>query len=48
MRRFTRLTNDFSKKFENHCHTVAPYAVWYNFVRINKTLKGRACNGSEN
>jgi IS1 family transposase len=39
MRRFTRLTNAFSKKFENHCHMVALYAAWYNFVRIRKTLK---------
>ena len=29
-RRFTRLTNAFSKKFENHAHVVAIYAVWYN------------------
>jgi hypothetical protein len=29
MRRFTRLTNAFSKKFENHMHMVALYTVWY-------------------
>lgn len=40
MRRFTRLTNAFSKKFDNHCHMVALYAVWYNFVKQHKTLKG--------
>lgn len=39
MRRFTRLTNAFSKKFENHAHMVAIYAVWYNFLRIHKTLR---------
>jgi len=39
MRRFTRLTNAFSKKFSNHMHMVALYTVWYNFVRIHKTLK---------
>ena len=39
MRRFTRLTNACSKKFENHCHMVALYAVWYNFIRIHKTLR---------
>jgi IS1 family transposase len=39
MRRFTRLTNAFSKKIENHAHMVALYALWYNFVRIHKTLK---------
>jgi len=38
-RRFTRLTNAFSKKFENHAHMVALYAVWYNFCRIHKTLR---------
>jgi hypothetical protein len=39
MRRFTRLTNAFSKKLENHIHTVALYTLWYNFVRIHKTLR---------
>jgi hypothetical protein len=39
MRRFTRLTNAFSKKFENHAHMVALYTVWYNSIRIHKTLK---------
>jgi IS1 family transposase len=39
MRRFTRLTNAFSKKLQNHEHMVALYALWYNFVRIHKTLR---------
>ena len=39
MRRFTRLTNAFSKKFQNHAHMVAIYTVWYNWVRIHKTLR---------
>lgn len=39
MRRFTRLTNAFSKKFENHAHMVAIYAVFYNWLRIHKTLR---------
>ena len=37
MRRFKRLTNAFSKKFENHTHMVALYTVWYNYVRQHKT-----------
>lgn len=37
MRRFTRLTNAFSKKFENHCHSLALYFVWYNWMRKHKT-----------
>jgi IS1 family transposase len=39
MLRFTRLTNAFSKKLENHAHMVALYALWYNFVRVHKTLR---------
>jgi IS1 family transposase len=39
MRRFTRLTNAFSKKLENHCHMVALYTVWYNLIRMHKTLR---------
>jgi hypothetical protein len=38
MRRFTRLTNGFSKKFENHCHALALYFFHYNFCRVHKTL----------
>jgi IS1 family transposase len=39
-RRFTRLTTTFSKKFENHAHMIAIYAVWYNWLRIHKSLRG--------
>jgi len=39
MRRFTRLTNGFSKKYENHCHNLAIYFMYYNFCRIHKTLR---------
>ena len=39
MRRFTRLTNAFSKKLENHAHSVAIYFMHYNFVRIHQTLR---------
>jgi hypothetical protein len=39
MRRFTRLTNAFTKKVENHCHALALYFVFYNFVRLHKTLR---------
>lgn len=38
MRRFTRLTNAFSKKVENHCHAIALHFVYYNFVKIHQSL----------
>ena len=46
-RRFTRLTNAFSKKFENHIHAVALFYTFYNFCRPHQTLtkeSGPACN----
>jgi IS1 family transposase len=39
MRRFTRLTNGFSKKLENHLHMLSLYFVHYNFVRVHKSLR---------
>jgi hypothetical protein len=39
MRRFTRLTNAFSKKLENHGHAVALYFLHYNFCRVHNTLR---------
>ncbi len=38
-RRFTRLRNAFLKKFGNHAHMVAVYAVWYNWIRVHKSLR---------
>ena len=39
MRRFTRLTNAFSKKVENHAHAVALHFMYYNFCRLHQTLR---------
>jgi len=39
MRRFTRLTNAFSKKVENHAYAVALHFMYYNFVKVHQTLK---------
>src|SRR5439155_15028945 len=39
MRRFTRLTNGFSKKLENHEHAVAIHYMYYNFGRIHQSLR---------
>lgn len=39
MRRFTRLTNAFSKKLENHVHAISLYFLHYNFVRVHQTLR---------
>ena len=38
-RRMTRLTNAFSKKFDNHAHAMALHFLYYNFVRTHKTLR---------
>lgn len=38
MHRFTRLTNAFSKRIENHCYAIALHFVYYNFVKIHKSL----------
>lgn len=39
IRRLTRLTNGFSKKFENHWGMLCLYFAWYNFVRVHRTLR---------
>jgi hypothetical protein len=39
IRRFTRLTNAFSKKIENHAAAVALYYMHYNFCRVHQTLR---------
>jgi len=39
MRRFTRLTNAHSKKLANHCHALAIYFTWYNWVRIHSAIR---------
>jgi hypothetical protein len=39
MRRFTRLTNGFSKKIENHAAMVSLYFMYYNFARVHQTLR---------
>ena len=39
MRRYTRLTNGFSKKFENHAHQVALYFFHYNFCRVHSSFR---------
>jgi IS1 family transposase len=39
MMRFTRLTSAFSKKIENHCYAIALHFVYYNFVKVHKSLR---------
>jgi hypothetical protein len=39
MRRFTRLTNGFSKKLENHGYAIALHCMYYNFERIHQSLR---------
>jgi hypothetical protein len=39
IRRFTRLTNAFSKKNQNHEHAIALFYMWYNFCRVHQMLR---------
>jgi len=39
VRRFTRLTNAFSKKFENHCAALMVWFAFYNFCRVHRSLR---------
>jgi len=45
MRRFTRLTNGFSKKIENHMHAIAIHYMYYNFARIQQITSLLASDG---
>ena len=45
MRRYTRLTNAFSKKIDNHVHMLSIYFVWYNWIRIHNDASSHACDG---
>jgi IS1 family transposase len=45
MRRFTRLSNGFSKKVENHAHTVSLHFLYYNFGRTHQSLRVKQANG---
>ncbi len=46
MRRYTRLTNAFSKKIENHAHTVSLHFMYYNFSRVHQSLRVRRPDGT--
>jgi hypothetical protein len=39
LRRFTRLTNAFSKKWENHCAAIMVWVAFYNFCRVHRSLR---------
>ena len=46
MRRFTRLTNAFSKKVEFHAHAVSLYFIYYNFARLHESLRVKNEDGT--